>query len=96
MATDTPKGVHEAGLDRARLRCFLSSPWLKRGVTRKDGVMYLDKSLQEYLDDLASDKPTPGGGSTAALSGAMGAALVCMVARLTLGKADYTAVQPEI
>jgi methenyltetrahydrofolate cyclohydrolase len=58
--------------------------------------MYLDKSLHEYLDDLASDKPTPGGGSTAALSGAMGAALVCMVARLTLGKADYAAVQPEI
>src|SRR5882757_5337934 len=58
--------------------------------------MYLDKSLQEYLDDLASDRPTPGGGSTAALSGAMGAALACMVARLTLGKADYAAVQPEI
>ncbi len=58
--------------------------------------MYLDKSLQEYLDDLASDRPTPGGGSTAALSGAMGAALTCMVARLTLGKADYAQVQPEI
>jgi len=58
--------------------------------------MYLDRSLQEYLDDLASDRPTPGGGSTAALSGAMGAALVCMVARLTPGKADYAAVQPEI
>ncbi len=58
--------------------------------------MYLDKSLQEYLDDLASDKPTPGGGSTAALSGAMGAALTCMVARLTLGKANYAEVQPEI
>jgi len=58
--------------------------------------MYLQKSLQEYLDDLASDRPTPGGGSTAALSGAMGAALTCMVARLTLGKADYAGVQPEI
>jgi formiminotetrahydrofolate cyclodeaminase len=58
--------------------------------------MYLQKSLQEYLDDLASDKPTPGGGSTAALSGAMGAALTCMVARLTLGKADYVEMQPEI
>jgi formiminotetrahydrofolate cyclodeaminase len=58
--------------------------------------MYLQKSLQEYLDDLASDRPTPGGGSTAALSGAMGAALTCMVARLTLGKADYAEVQPEI
>jgi formiminotetrahydrofolate cyclodeaminase len=58
--------------------------------------MYLNKSLQEYLGDLASDRPTPGGGSTAALSGAMGAALTCMVARLTLGKADYAQVQPEI
>jgi methenyltetrahydrofolate cyclohydrolase len=58
--------------------------------------MYLDRQLREYLDDLASAEPTPGGGSTAALSGAMGAALVCMVARLTLGKAEYAAVQAEI
>jgi formiminotetrahydrofolate cyclodeaminase len=58
--------------------------------------MYLEKQLREYLDDLASAKPTPGGGSAAALSGAMGAALVCMVARLTLGKAEYTAVETEI
>jgi formiminotetrahydrofolate cyclodeaminase len=58
--------------------------------------MYLDKSLQTYLDDLASSNSTPGGGSTAALSGAMGSALVCMVSRLTLSKADYAAVHPEI
>ena len=58
--------------------------------------MYLDKSLQTYLDDLASSKSTPGGGSTAALSGAMGSALACMVSRLTLSKADYAAVHTEI
>ncbi|GCE02869.1 cyclodeaminase/cyclohydrolase family protein [Dictyobacter aurantiacus] len=58
--------------------------------------MYLDKPLQEYLDDLASSKSTPGGGSTAALSGAMGSALACMVSRLTLSKADYADVHPEI
>src|SRR5437762_1177849 len=58
--------------------------------------MYLDRQLREYLDDLASAKPTPGGGSTAAVSGAMGAALVCMVARLTLGKAEYAAVYTEV
>jgi formiminotetrahydrofolate cyclodeaminase len=58
--------------------------------------MYLDRQLREYLDDLASAKPTPGGGSTAAVSGAMGAALVCMVARLTLGKAEYAAVHTEV
>lgn len=58
--------------------------------------MYLDKPLQVYLDDLASDQPTPGGGSTAALSGAMAAALTAMVSRLTLSKADYAPVHAEI
>ncbi len=58
--------------------------------------MYLDRQLREYLDDLASAEPTPGGGSAVALSGAMGAALVCMVARLTLGKAEYAAVHTEV
>ncbi len=58
--------------------------------------MYLDKPLQAYLDDLASSNSTPGGGSTAALSGAMGAGLACMVARLTLGKPKYADVQLEI
>ena len=58
--------------------------------------MYLDKPLQNYLDELASSEPTPGGGSAAALSGALGAGLASMVARLTLGKDAYAAVQPEI
>jgi formiminotetrahydrofolate cyclodeaminase len=59
-------------------------------------MMYLDKPLQTYLDELASSQPTPGGGSAAALSGAMGAGLASMVARLTLGKDAYASVQPEI
>jgi formiminotetrahydrofolate cyclodeaminase len=58
--------------------------------------MYLETSLQQYLDDLASSQPTPGGGSAAALSGAMGAGLASMVARLTLGKKGYEDVQSEI
>lgn len=58
--------------------------------------MYIDQPLQYYLDDLASTKGTPGGGSAAALSGAMGAGLASMVARLTLGKDEYSDVQKEI
>jgi formiminotetrahydrofolate cyclodeaminase len=58
--------------------------------------MYLDQSLREYLNDLSSSQPTPGGGSAAALSGAMGAALASMVTRLTIGKSGYTDVQDEI
>jgi methenyltetrahydrofolate cyclohydrolase len=58
--------------------------------------MYLDQPLHTYLDDLASAQPTPGGGSTAAMCGAMASALVCMVARLTLSKADYASVHPQV
>lgn len=58
--------------------------------------MYIDQTLHLYLDDLASSSSTPGGGSAAAVSGAMAAALVCMVCRLTQGKAKYVDVQEEI
>lgn len=58
--------------------------------------MFLDRPLQNYLDELASAGPTPGGGAAAALSGAQAAALASMVARLTIGKANYAAEQPEI
>lgn len=59
-------------------------------------TMYIDQTLQSYLDDLASSQPAPGGGSAAALSGAMGAGLASMVCRLTLGKEAYAGVQQEI
>jgi formiminotetrahydrofolate cyclodeaminase len=58
--------------------------------------VYIDQPLQTYLDDLASSSSTPGGGSAAALSGAMAAALTCMVCQLTLGKEKYADVQDEI
>ena len=57
---------------------------------------YREETLQRYLNDLASAQPTPGGGSTAALSGAMGAALASMVFRLTMGKQAYASVRQEI
>ncbi len=58
--------------------------------------MYTDQPLQDYLHALASEQSTPGGGSAAALSGAMGAALASMVCRLTLGKEAYAGVRQEI
>ncbi len=58
--------------------------------------MYVEETLQQYFDDLASSQSTPGGGSASALTGALGAGLASMVARLTVGKADYADVQPEI
>jgi glutamate formiminotransferase/formiminotetrahydrofolate cyclodeaminase len=51
---------------------------------------------ESFLDDLASDNPTPGGGSAAAYSGAMAAGLVAMVARVTLGKKKYAEVEERM
>jgi methenyltetrahydrofolate cyclohydrolase len=56
----------------------------------------MEETLHRYLDDLASALPAPGGGSTAALSGAMGAALASMVCRITLGKDAYADVRQEM
>jgi len=54
--------------------------------------MDFDKtSFGDLLNALASDAPTPGGGTAAALAGAMGAALAEMVASLTLSKEKYAA-----
>ncbi len=48
-------------------------------------------SLEQFLDALASNAPTPGGGTAAAVGGAMGASLAEMVAALTLSKEKYAA-----
>ena len=49
----------------------------------------VDLSISEFGNLLASDTPAPGGGSTAALEGSLGAALICMVASLTVGREKY-------
>ncbi|MBN1540396.1 MAG: glutamate formimidoyltransferase [Candidatus Thermoplasmatota archaeon] len=53
-------------------------------------------TVKDFLRVLASDSPTPGGGSVAALSGALGAALMEMVCRLTIGKKRYEDVWEEM
>jgi methenyltetrahydrofolate cyclohydrolase len=58
--------------------------------------MITDSSIEKFLDDLASGSPTPGGGSAAAIIGAMGAALVSMVCNVTIGKKGYEGVEAEM
>jgi formiminotetrahydrofolate cyclodeaminase len=58
--------------------------------------MTTNSSIQAFLDDLASERPAPGGGGAAALCGAIGAALVSMVANLTIGKKNYEAVSEDL
>ncbi len=54
------------------------------------------ETLHEYLDLLASERPVPGGGSAAAVSAALGAALVAMVARIAHGGANDPAALAAI
>jgi glutamate formiminotransferase/formiminotetrahydrofolate cyclodeaminase len=52
-------------------------------------MAFFEERINEFLAELASDAPAPGGGSVAALGGALSAALVSMVANLTVGKEKY-------
>ena len=57
--------------------------------------MLIDKKVSNFLDELASNSSTPGGGSVAALTGALGAALISMVGNLTIGKKKYEDVEED-
>ncbi|HHU05186.1 MAG: cyclodeaminase/cyclohydrolase family protein [Clostridiales bacterium] len=57
---------------------------------------FCDKSCREFIAELASKAPVPGGGGTSALVGAIGTALGNMVGSLTVGKKKYADVEGEI
>ena len=59
-------------------------------------IMYREKSLENYLSDLSARLPAPGGGSAAALTASLGAALICMVVHFTLGKPRYAKYEKEL
>lgn len=54
------------------------------------------QSCRDFTALLASSAPAPGGGGAAALTGALGAALVHMVGALTVGKAKYAPIEEEL
>jgi glutamate formiminotransferase/formiminotetrahydrofolate cyclodeaminase len=57
-----------------------------------DEKKLVDMNLHEFADELSSDSPAPGGGSIAALAGALSAGLSSMVANLSHGHKDYKRV----
>jgi formiminotetrahydrofolate cyclodeaminase len=61
-----------------------------------DSPRLTDMTVGALTERLASSDPVPGGGSAAALAGAMAAALVAMVAELTSGRSEYTAHEAAI
>ncbi|MCX6122498.1 MAG: cyclodeaminase/cyclohydrolase family protein [Ignavibacteriales bacterium] len=58
--------------------------------------MLTSLSVTNFLDELASSSPAPGGGSVSALAASLGTALTSMVCRLTIGKKKYADVQGEM
>lgn len=55
----------------------------------------IEHKVADFVELLASDAPAPGGGSAAALLGAVGASLAAMVAGLTSGKEKYREFEPQ-
>ena len=58
--------------------------------------MFTEMPVNEFLDALASKAPVPGGGSGAALGGALAAGLLSMVCNLTIGKKGYEEVEDDM
>jgi methenyltetrahydrofolate cyclohydrolase len=56
----------------------------------------LNTTINDFLDQLATKEPVPGGGSVAAVSGAMAAGLISMVCSLTIGKKKYAEVEDDM
>ncbi len=58
--------------------------------------MNTSPTIKNYLDELSSSSPTPGGGNVAALCGALACSLGMMVCNLTIGKKKYAEIENEI
>ncbi|MDR3576133.1 MAG: glutamate formimidoyltransferase [Anaerolineaceae bacterium] len=80
-----------------RLERFDRNQILENHLIDLDAEDTSEKALEStFLEKLASPDPAPGGGSAAAYMGAMAAALVAMVARLTIGKEKYADVESRM
>jgi formiminotetrahydrofolate cyclodeaminase len=65
-------------------------------VSDEGPVIYAHEPLPVYLDDAASGKPAPGGGSVSACVAALGAALTSMVCNLTVGREQFAGVDERM
>ncbi|MCJ7507339.1 MAG: glutamate formimidoyltransferase [candidate division Zixibacteria bacterium] len=79
---------------------YLKLENFKKEQILENRLMHLASTQNEGLDDfmceVASSSPAPGGGSVAAISGSLGAALCSMVCRLTIGKKKYAEFEEEL
>jgi methenyltetrahydrofolate cyclohydrolase len=56
----------------------------------------IDYKVKDFIDEVDSSQPAPGGGSVSALAASLGVSLARMVGHLTIGKKKYQALEPDI
>lgn len=66
------------------------------GVPERPETCLMSLQTRDFVDEISRESPAPGGGSVAALCGAIGAALSCMVSNLTISKEGYEEVWTEL
>jgi glutamate formiminotransferase/formiminotetrahydrofolate cyclodeaminase len=86
-------GIEKLGL--SDLYKFKSDEKVIEDMIKETGPL-ASSTINGFLSELASSSPAPGGGSVAALSGALGVSLSSMVCNLTIGKEKYKDVENEI
>jgi len=97
-STGLPVGdVIEAAVQAMGLRDVAPFETEKKvlGMPRPAGEL-VSKTVGEFVNEVSRDTPAPGGGSIAALSGSIGAALAAMVANLTVGKSGFAGRYEEL
>src|SRR5688572_30760023 len=87
------RALFETAARHVQLRDFTPDMILERKVR---AAVSGGESLGGFVAAVASPTPAPGGGSVAALAGALSAALAQMVAGLTIGKKKYASVESEM
>ncbi len=65
------------------------------GLPKVEGEL-VNRTTFDFIDEVSRDTPAPGGGSVAALSGALGAALAGMVANLSIGKGEFDPMYDDL
>jgi glutamate formiminotransferase/formiminotetrahydrofolate cyclodeaminase len=84
------RAVLDAGVRHVQLRGFTADQLLERRVR---AAITGGPSVESFVAEVAGPSPTPGGGSVVAHLGALGAALVQMVAGLTVGRPKFAPVE---
>jgi len=79
-----------------KLEKFSSNQILEKKIMEGGNIMMESMGIKEFLDELSSGSPTPGGGAASALVGSVAASLSSMVANLTIGKKKYLEYENEM